>query len=95
VSTDAVSFQERMELIEAVREEDVEKVKVRRLLEAVSSTDYGPSRAVCPGLGQWTRDAVGESGWTVHSSYLRKAGAGRGRRGEATRPRLRGESQDI
>jgi hypothetical protein len=37
----------------------------------------------------------GESGWTVHSSYLRKAGAGRGRRGDATRPRLRGESQDV
>jgi hypothetical protein len=39
-----------MELIEAVQEEDVEKVKVRRLLEAVSSSEYGPSRGVCLGL---------------------------------------------
>ncbi len=29
-----------MELIKAVREQDWEKVKVRRLLEAVSSTEY-------------------------------------------------------
>ncbi len=35
-----------MELIEAVREQDVEKVKVRRPLEAVSSTEHGPSRGV-------------------------------------------------
>ena len=48
----------RMELIQAVQEQDVEKVKVRRLLEAVSSTGSGPSRAVCLGLGQWTLDAV-------------------------------------
>jgi hypothetical protein len=30
-----------MELIEAVQEQDWEKVKVRRLLEAVSGTEYG------------------------------------------------------
>ena len=55
----------------------------------VRKTDaYGPrSRGL-----QFLR---GESGWTVHSSYLRKAGAGRGRRGDATRPRLRGESQEV
>jgi hypothetical protein len=35
-----------MELIEAVRKQDVEKVKVRRPLEAVSSTEHGPSRGV-------------------------------------------------
>ncbi len=52
------SLQERMELIKAVEEQDVEKVEVRRILEAVSSTEYGPSRAVCLGLGQWTLDAV-------------------------------------
>ncbi len=34
-----------------VREQDAEKVKVRRLLEAVSSTECGPSRGVCLGLG--------------------------------------------
>jgi hypothetical protein len=32
-----------MELIEAVLEDDVETVKVRRLLEAVSGTESGPS----------------------------------------------------
>ena len=49
----------RMEqLIKAVQEQDVEKVKVRRRLEAVSSTECGPPRAVCLGLGQWTLDAV-------------------------------------
>ena len=48
----------RMELIKAVREQDVEKVKVRRILEDVSSTEYGPSRGVCLGLWQWTLDAV-------------------------------------
>ncbi len=59
VSTDSVRFhQVRMELIEAVEEQDVEMVKVRRLLEAVSSTESGPSRAVCLGLDQWTLDAV-------------------------------------
>ena len=42
---------ERMELIEAVREEDSETVKVRRLLEATSGTECGPSRGVCLGLG--------------------------------------------
>ena len=45
------SLQERMELIEAVKEQDVGKVKVRRLLEAVSGAEYGPSRGVCLGLG--------------------------------------------
>ncbi len=43
-----------MELIEAAVNQDWEKVKVRRPLEAVSSTEYGPSRGVCLGLGQWT-----------------------------------------
>jgi hypothetical protein len=47
-----------MELIEAVKEQDFDEVEVRRLLEAVSSTEYGPSRGVCMGLGQWTLDAV-------------------------------------
>ena len=47
----------RGELIEAVRKQDVEKVKVRRPLEAVSSTEHGPSRGVCLGLGQWTLEA--------------------------------------
>ncbi len=42
-----------MELIEAVQEEDVEEVKVRRPLEAGSSTEHGPSRGVCLGLGLW------------------------------------------
>ena len=47
-----------MELIKAVRKKGVETVKVRRILETVSSTASGPSRAVCLGLGQWTLDAV-------------------------------------
>jgi hypothetical protein len=47
-----------MELIEAVKKRDVKKVEVRRPLEAVSSTESGPSRGVCLGLGQWTLDAV-------------------------------------
>ena len=47
-----------MELIEAAREQDVEKVEVRRLLEAFLGTESGPSRGVCLGLGQWTLDAV-------------------------------------
>jgi hypothetical protein len=47
-----------MELIKAVREQDVEKVEVRRLLGAVFSTESGPSRGVCLGLGRWTLDAV-------------------------------------
>ena len=51
-------LQERMELVKAVREDDVEKVEVRRLLYAFLSTESGPSRGVCLGLGQWTLDAV-------------------------------------
>ena len=47
-----------MELLQAVREQDFEKVKVRRPLEAVSGTEFGPSRGACLGLGQWTLDAV-------------------------------------
>ena len=47
-----------MELVEAVKEEDVEKVEVRRRLEAFLGAEYGPSRGVCLGLGQWTLDAV-------------------------------------
>ena len=47
-----------MELIEAVKKQDVEKVEVRRLLEAFLGTESGPSRGVCLGLGQWTLDAV-------------------------------------
>ncbi len=49
---------ERMELIDAVKEQDVEKVKVRRPLEAVPGTEYGPWRGVCLGLGQCTLDDV-------------------------------------
>ena len=47
-----------MELIQAVQNQDVETVEVRRPLEAVSSTESGPSPGVCLGLGQWTLDAV-------------------------------------
>ena len=47
-----------MELIRAVQNQDVETVEVRRPLKAVSSTESGPSRGVCLGLGQWTLDAV-------------------------------------
>jgi hypothetical protein len=47
-----------MELVEAVKKQDVEKVKVRRPLEAGSSTESGPWRGVSLGLGQWTLDAV-------------------------------------
>ena len=47
-----------MELIKAVQNQDAEEVEVRRLLEAVSSTESGPSRGVGLGLGQWTLDAV-------------------------------------
>ena len=50
--------QERMELIEAVKKQDVQKVEVRRQLEAISITESGPSRGVCLGLGRWTLDAV-------------------------------------
>ena len=58
VQTRVASHQERMELIEAVKKQDVEKVEVRRLLEAFLGAEYGPSRGVCLGLGQWTLDAV-------------------------------------
>ncbi len=47
-----------MELIEAVQEQDVEKVEVRPPLEAGSRFESGPSRGVRLGLGQWTLDAV-------------------------------------
>jgi hypothetical protein len=47
-----------MELVEAVKKKQWEKVEVRRPLEAGSSTESGPSRAVCLGLGQWALDAV-------------------------------------
>ena len=47
-----------MELFQAARKLDWERVKVRRPLEAVSGTEYGPSRGVCLKLGQWTLDAV-------------------------------------
>jgi hypothetical protein len=57
-STDSVHFQERMELVEAVKKQDVEKVQVRHPLEAVSSSKSGPSRGVCLGLGQWALEAV-------------------------------------
>jgi hypothetical protein len=56
VSTDPV--QRMAALVEAAEKKDWEKVKVRRLLETVSSTASGPLRAVCLGLGQWTLDAV-------------------------------------
>jgi hypothetical protein len=46
-----------MELVEAARKQDWERAKVRRPLEADSSTDCGPTRAVCLGLGQWTLEA--------------------------------------
>jgi hypothetical protein len=45
-------------LIKAAEKKDWEKVKVRRPLEAVSSTEYGPSQAVRLKLGQWTLHAV-------------------------------------
>ncbi len=47
-----------MALIEAAEKKDWEMVKVRRPLEAVSSTEYGPSQAARLKLGQWTLDAV-------------------------------------
>ncbi len=53
-----LASQKRMELIGAVKNQDVEKVEVRRPLEAGSSTESGPSRGVCLGLGRWTLDAV-------------------------------------
>jgi hypothetical protein len=44
VSTDrSTRFEERTELIKAVEDQDVGKVKVRRPLEAVSSCECGPS----------------------------------------------------
>jgi hypothetical protein len=65
-----------MELIKAVKNQDVEKVKVRRPLEAVSSTESGPSRCVCLGLGQWTLEAVvarpTRSCWVESSPYVRR-----------------------
>jgi hypothetical protein len=64
-----------MELIKAVKKQDVETVKVRRPLEAVSSTESGPSRGVCLGLGRWTPDAVvarpTRSCWVESSPYVR------------------------
>ncbi len=51
-------FVSRMELFQAAENEEWEEVKVRRPLEAVPSTECGPSRGVCMGLGQWTLDAV-------------------------------------
>jgi hypothetical protein len=50
-------FASMAELVQAVSEQDVDKVKVRRPLEAVSSSECGPSRAARLGLGQWTLEA--------------------------------------
>ena len=50
-----------MELIKAVREQDWEKVKVRRLLEAVSSTEYMVRR----------EPSVWVSGPSIPSSHAR------------------------
>jgi hypothetical protein len=64
-----------MELIEAVKKQDVQKVEVRRQLEAISITEYGPSRGVCLGLGRWTLDAVVARPirpcWVESSPYVR------------------------
>ncbi len=49
---------ERIGALQAAEYQDFERVKVRRPLEAISGTEYGPSRGVCLGLGQWTLDAV-------------------------------------
>jgi hypothetical protein len=65
-----------VELINAVKMQDVEKVKVRRPLEAVPSTEYGPSRGVCLGLGQWTLEAfrrTPDSAWLCRIQPLRQA----------------------
>ena len=74
-STDSVRFP-RMELIEAVKNQDVETVKVRRPLEAGYSTESGPSRGVCRGLGQWTLDAFVARPirpcWVESSPYVRR-----------------------
>ena len=65
-----------MELIEAVKNQDVDTVKVRRPLEAGSSTESGPSRGVCLGLGQWTLDAFVARPirpcWVESSPYVRR-----------------------
>ena len=58
VQTRFASHERMSPLIEAVKKQDVKKVKVRRLLEAGSSTECCPSRGVCLGLGRWTLDAV-------------------------------------
>ena len=66
----------RMELLLAAREKDWERVKVRRPLEAVSGTEYGPSRGVCLGLGQWTLEAfrrTPDSAWLCRIQPLRQA----------------------
>ena len=44
----------RVELVESASKEQWEKVEVRRALEAVPSSECGPSRAVRLGLGQRT-----------------------------------------
>ena len=65
----------RMKLIEAVKKQDLETVEVRRPLEAGSSTESGPSRGVCLGLGRWTLDAVVARPirpcWVESSPYVR------------------------
>ncbi len=43
----------KMELATAAKEQDWVEVEVRRPLEAVISSEFGPWRAVRLGLGQW------------------------------------------
>jgi hypothetical protein len=53
-----------MELVEAAENQDWERVKVRRPLEAVSSSgECGPSRDVRLMHGQWTLKASSHAGF--------------------------------
>ncbi len=69
----------RVELVESASKEQWEKVEVRRALEAVPSSECGPSRAVRLGLGQRTLEAS-VARWIrpcyAQSSPLRQAPVG-------------------
>ena len=59
MSTDLVLETQSMAgVYAAAKEKEWKKLEVRRPLEAVSSTEWGPWRAVRLKLGQWTLDAV-------------------------------------
>ncbi len=69
----------RVELVESASKKHWEKVEVRRALEAVPSSECGPSRAVRLGPGQRTLEAF-VARWTrpcyAESSPLRQEPAG-------------------